>query len=50
MVESGGEGALFEVASDDRHGVDRGDRGHAQAAKWRDQAPARRLLERKIVD
>ena len=40
VVECGRQGALLEVTADDRHGVDRRDRGHAQAAERRDQPAA----------
>ena len=50
VVEGRGERALLEVAADDRHRVDRGDRRHAQAAQRRDQPAARRVRERQVVD
>ena len=50
VVEGMGEGALFEVAADDRHLVDRGDRWHAQVPERRDQATASRIGERQVVD
>ena len=50
VVEGVGEGALLEVAADDRHRVDRGDRRHAQAAERRDQAAPRGVGERQVVD
>ena len=50
VVEGGGERALLEVAADDRHRVDRGDRRHAQAAERRDQAAPGRVGERQVVD
>jgi hypothetical protein len=44
------EDLLVEVAADDRHRVDRGDRRHAQVAQRRDQAAARGVLQRQVVD
>jgi hypothetical protein len=49
VVEHGGQGALFEIAADDRHGGDRGGRRHAQAAKRRDQSSPRGIAERELV-
>ena len=50
VVEGVGEGALLEVAADDRHRVDRRDRRDAQAAERGDQPAARGVGERKVVD
>ena len=50
VVEGLGERALLEVAADDRHLVDRCDRRDAQAAQRRDQAAARGVGERQVVD
>jgi len=47
---SAAEGALLEVAADDRDRVDRGDRRHAERAERRDQAAPGRVGERKVVD
>ena len=50
VVEGGGERALLEVAADDRHGVDRGRGGHAEAAERCDEPAARGVAEREVVD
>ena len=50
VVEGGRQGALLEVAADDRHGVDRCRRRHPQAAERSDQATACRVGERQVVD
>ena len=50
VVEGLGEDLLVEVAADDRHRVDRRDRRHAQVAQRRDQAAARGVLQRQVVD
>ena len=50
VVEGCGQRALLEVAADDRHRVDRGDRRHAQGAERRDEAAARGVGERQVVD
>ena len=50
VVERCREGALLEVAADDRHRVDRGGGRHPQAAQRRDQAAAGRVGERQVVD
>ena len=50
VVERRGERALLEVAADDRHGVDRCDRRHAQAAQRCDQPAPRGVRERQVVD
>ena len=50
VVERCRQGALLEVAADDRHRVDRGGGRHAQAAKRRDQAAPGRVGEREVVD
>ena len=50
VVEGCGQRALLEVAADDRHRVDRGGRGHAQAAQRCDQPAAGRVGEREVVD
>ena len=50
VVERGGEGALLEVAADDRHRVDRGRGRNPEVAERRDQAAARGVREREVVD
>ena len=50
VVERCREGALLEVAADDRHRVDRGGGRHPQAPQRRDQAPAGRVGQRQVVD
>ena len=50
VVESCGQCALLEVAADDRHRVDRGDRRHPQAAQRGDQPAPRCVGERQVVD
>ena len=50
VVERVRERALLEVAADDRHLVDRGDRRDAQAAERRDQAAPGCVGERQVVD
>ena len=50
VVERFGEDLLVEVAADDRHLVDRGDRRDAQTSQRRDQAAARGVLQRQVVD
>ena len=50
VVEGGGEGALLEVAADDRDRVDRGRGRDAHAAERRDEAAARGVAEREVVD
>ena len=50
VVESLRQGALLEVAADDRNLVDRRDRRHAQAAERRDQPAPRGVGERQVVD
>ena len=50
VVEHRGQGALLEVAADDRHRRDRGGRRHAQAAQRRDQPAAGGVAERQLVD
>ena len=50
VVERLREDLLVEVAADDRHRVDRRDGRHAQAAQRRDQAAARGVLQRQVVD
>ena len=50
VVERLREDLLVEVAADDRHRVDRGDRRHAQVAQRRDEPAARGVLQRQVVD
>ena len=50
VVEGGGERALLEVAADDGHRVDRRSRRNAEAAERRDEAAARGVAEREVVD
>ena len=50
VVERCREGALLEVAADDRHRVDRRGRRNAQAAQRRDQAAPGGVREREVVD
>ena len=50
VVERCREGALLEVAADDRHRVDRSSRRHPEAAQRRDQAAAGGVGERQVVD
>ena len=50
MVECGGQGALLEVAADDRHRVDRRSGRYAKRAQRSDQAAAGGVPERQVVD
>ena len=50
VVEDLRQLALVEVAADDRDGVDRGGRRHAQVAQRRDQPAPRGVGERQVVD
>ena len=50
VVEGLGQELLVEVAADDRHRVDRRHGRDAEVAQRRDQAPARGLGEREVVD
>ena len=50
VVECGGERALLEVAADDGHRVDRSRGGHAEVPEGCDQAAARSVREREVVD
>ena len=50
VIEHLGELALVEVAADDRDGMDRGSRRHAQVAQRRDEAAPRGVGERQVVD
>ena len=49
VVEDFRQRAFVEVAADDRHGVDRRHRRHAQTAERRDQAAAGSVLERQVA-
>ena len=50
VVESGGEGALLEVAADDRHRVDRGRGRNPEVPQRGDQASSGRVLQGQVVD
>ncbi len=50
MVERGSQGALLEVAADDRNRVDRSRRRHAHAAERSDESAPGSVREWQIVD